>query len=406
MKNQPAIRKLLSALAVSAAAATGSAADSLTEALTTGTASFDVRARYEYASADELDSSHAPTIRTRLGYTTEEYRGLTALFEAEDVTALDSDGYNQAGLNPGGAGKVVIPDPETTEVNQAWIAYEGQYVLITGGRQRYVLDNARFVGDVGWRQNMQTFDAITASGNPVDALGLSYGYLSQINRVLGREHPAGVWDSKSHLFNARFKAAPEVTLTGFAYLLDFENAAANSSATYGLTIDGSWTVDAASGRKFKYRAGYAHQTDYGSQPLAFTAAYYVAEMSYSDPRYNGGIGYEVLGSDEGNKGFATPLATLHAFNGWADVFLGTPDPGLTDTYLWVGAKLPYELSGKLVYHDFRSDFGSTAYGSEWDVVLTRGFGSHWKTALKAAKFDGRNGYADVTKFWAQLEFNF
>jgi hypothetical protein len=37
------------------------------------------------------------------------------------------------------------------------------------------------------------------------------------------------------------------------------------------------------------------------------------------------VGYELLGSDNGEYGFATPLATLHKFNGWADQFLGTPD---------------------------------------------------------------------------------
>ena len=36
----------------------------------------------------------------------------------------------------------------------------------------------------------------------------------------------------------------------------------------------------------------------------------------------------MLGSDGGVAAFQTPLATLHAFNGWADLFLTTPARGL------------------------------------------------------------------------------
>jgi len=403
----PAIRRAaLLALALAAPRSTGLAADSITEALTTGSVSLNARLRYEYAAQDGLDDAHAPTIRTRLGYSTAAFSGLKARFEAENITAIDSDGYNQAGLNPGGAGKVVVADPETTEVNQVWLNYAGEYLSATLGRQRYVLDNARFVGDVGWRQNNQTFDALTVTATPVDALKINYGYLWQINRVLGREHPAGRWKSSSHLLNAHYVITPTISATGFVYLLDFSNAAANASATYGITAQGSQPIGAEAGRKLTWRAGYALQTDYADQPTDYTASYYVAELGYAQAQYNLGLGYEVLGSDDGRKGFATPLATLHAFNGWADQFLGTPAAGLKDAYAWVGTTLPGAIKAKLVYHDFRSDSGSTGYGSEWDILLARKFDAHWTALLKAADFNGRDSYVDVTKFWAQVEFSF
>ena len=43
-------------------------------------------------------------------------------------------------------------------------------------------------------------------------------------------------------------------------------------------------------------------------------------------------GYEVLGADNG-VGFATPLATGHKFQGWADKFLTTPGDGIEDVYI-------------------------------------------------------------------------
>jgi hypothetical protein len=36
------------------------------------------------------------------------------------------------------------------------------------------------------------------------------------------------------------------------------------------------------------------------------------------------------------KGFTTPLATLHKFQGWADKFLTTPVNGLADLYVNAG----------------------------------------------------------------------
>ena len=58
----------------------------------------------------------------------------------------------------------VVADPTGTDVNQALILYRGiDSTLIRAGRQRINLDNQRFVGAVGWRQNDQTYDGISLS---------------------------------------------------------------------------------------------------------------------------------------------------------------------------------------------------------------------------------------------------
>ena len=55
---------------------------------------------------------------------------------------------------PERAGFATIVDPEQTEVNRAYLRYRGISRLDIGlGRQRIVLDNQRFVGNVGWRQD-------------------------------------------------------------------------------------------------------------------------------------------------------------------------------------------------------------------------------------------------------------
>ena len=64
--------------------------------------------------------------------------------------------------------------------------------------------------------------------------------------------------------------------------------------------------------------------------------------------------YEVLEGD-GRGSFITPLATAHAFQGWADRFLTTPLDGIKDAYFTaIGTGV---FGGKVIvsYHMLESD---------------------------------------------------
>ncbi|HWL17914.1 MAG TPA: alginate export family protein [Opitutus sp.] len=391
-------------LSVPAHAADGAApADSIGEAFGQGKVSINVRARYEGVDQTGLRDAEAYTVRTRLGFTTAPINGFKAMIEAEDVTAIDGDRYSQAGLNPGGAGRAVVADPESTEINQAWLAYATGQTALTAGRQRLVLDNARFVGDVGWRQNTQTFDAVTVTDKTFESLTLTYGYLYRINRVFSHRHAQGRWDSDSHVLNASYAGLPFGTLTGYAYLLDFDNAATNSSATVGASLTGTPAI--ADGVKLSYRAEYATQSDYGSNPQDYRNDYYALELGALAKPGGLSLGYEVLGTDN-NVGFKTPLATLHAFNGWADVFLTTPGGGLRDRYVKASTTLPEGIALLVFYHQFETDTG-VDLGEEWDVQVSRKFGKYFTGVVKYADF-ARDSLTvpDVRKLWVQVEFNF
>ena len=54
----------------------------------------------------------------------------------------------------------MVPDPENIELNCLQIAWQKNGNGIVLGRQRINLDDQRWVGSVGWRQNEQTFDAV------------------------------------------------------------------------------------------------------------------------------------------------------------------------------------------------------------------------------------------------------
>lgn len=387
----------------------------LPDAIGRSRVNLDVRLRWEHADQAGLEASDAFTVRTRFGLTTAALYGFQGMIEGENVSVLgDLDNAYYPGEAPNG--KTTVADPPTTEVNQAWLSYAppGWHTTLKGGRQRLVLDNHRFVGDVGWRQNQQTFDAVTLQNTSVTNLSLGYSWLGRVNRVYGNvpRLAPGLKDfqSDSHAANVAWKACEAAKLVGYAYLLDLENGggANNSCATYGLSlagkvpVNGGWSVD--------YRGEFAWQTDYGSSALEYGAPYYNLEAGATVRPVMFGAGWEVLGSDDG-VAVRTPLATLHAFNGWADVFLNTPSAGLQDYYAFAQVTLPAAIPLRFAYHKYEADAGPADFGQEFNVVASRKFGKHWGLLVKYAYYDGQDAPyppaepVDVHKVWAQLEFS-
>jgi hypothetical protein len=405
------------------------------EAIAKGKFNLNVRLRYEYVDQDGVaaitDDSHAPTIRTRFGYTSAPLYGFQGMLEGENVTVIGPEhNFNAAGSN-GQPDKPVVADPPTTELNQAWLSYSyTNLATVKAGRQRIALDNHRFVGDVGWRQNMQTFDAATAQGTPVKDLNLYYGYLWEVQRVFGgvadlpAASPNHDFNSDSHLINVSYAPCPFGRFVGYAYLLDLDlsNGTAarydNSCATYGGYFAGNAPVTEK--LALGYRAEFAWQTDYADSTQDYATEYYNLELSGNIKPFAFGVGYEVLGSDNNDNapgtsvGFRTPLATLHAFNGWADVFLNTPADGLCDLYAFAQVTLPYQIPLRFAYHKYDAESGSDDFGQEFNVIASKKFGKHWTGLLKYAFYDGDDAAppalavadVEVHKFWAQVEFNF
>lgn len=380
------------------------AADTFKEALLEGTPYIDVRYRFEYVDQDGLaNEAEASTLRTRFGYKTGTYEDFSAVLEFENITQIGDDDYNDT-LN-GRTTYPVVADVENTEVNQSYLQYTGiPETTVKLGRQVITLDGHRFVGHVGWRQNNQTFDAVTIVNKSLPETTLTYGYINGVNRIFGDDSPAGDWDSDSHLFNIANESTPLGKIVAYSYLLDFEtDAPAASSQTYGISLDGKQKLtEHVTG---KYYGEYARQMDYGPNTTDYEANYWHINGALSCHGLTTTVGYEVLGSDNGNVGFATPLATLHKWNGWADVFLATPANGLEDFYV----DLTYKVSGvegdlaffngmlaKVQYHDYSAEEGSMDYGTEWGVYVKQPITKNVYAEVKYADYN-TDGFATDRK---------
>ena len=366
----------------------------------------DMRLRSESVSQDGLpEDAQALTLRTRFGYETPAWRGFKALVEGENVTALVDD-YNST--TNGKVRYPVVADPEDTELNRAQISWTGAKADAVVGRQRLILGNARFVGNVGFRQNEQTFDAVKTAFRPTKELALTYAYVDRVHRVFGDDSPQGEWDSDSHLVQADLKTAAG-QLTGYGYLMAFENAPAQSNATWGVRLTAARAV--RPGLSVTYEAEYARQTEHRNNPADFELDYVALSAGLKAAAPWASVGYERL-EGNGSRGFATPLATLHAFQGWADVFLTTPPAGVRDLNLRAGTTLklgPKALPVRLqaAVHDFAEDDGSDRYGRELDLLAAAPVTKALTAEVKAAFFDGdRPGFADRSKVWVTLEFKY
>lgn len=381
------------------------AEDGLDKIVTEGKVKLNIRYRFEFVNDDltPLDAS-ASTIRTRLGFLSGEFKGLQAFVEMENTSSLFGERFNAPGPNgPKRPGRAIVADPEFTELNQAWAQFKGPGdTVIRGGRQRLILDNARFIGNVGWRQNEQTFDAITLKSGIIPKTTLFYGYLFNANTILGTNR-----EMNSHLINAAFNGLPFGKLTAYAYLLDFDPGAGLDSSTIGARFAGS--QDTGAGFKLLYTLEYASQSDY-KDAASFNADYFLIELGGAFKGITIKGGYEVLGSDGGAAAFQMPLATLHAFQGWADRFLATPATGIEDIYGLVSAKFA-GITFLAIYHDFSSEDGAVDYGTEIDLRATRKFGKYLSAGAKFSHYNAANPGAggvnnDVDKLWLWLGFNY
>ena len=360
----------------------------------------DFRLRYETVSQDNaLEDADALTLRSRLGFKTKSVEGFSALIEVENnLEIIDDFSVPPTGDRTGQFS--VVADPETTEIDQAFISYSSEKLKAKVGRQVITLDGHRFVGHVGWRQDRQTFDAAVVNYTPVKGFNINASYIDKRNRIFADERDI---DSKDLIFNTSYKFASG-KLVGYAYLLEVDTAANNSLDTYGVSYKGSTK---AGDTKILYTAEYATQEANDT----FDTDYLLLEGGASFSGITAKLGYEVLGSDDGQRGFATPLATLHKFNGWADLFLGTPAQGLEDTYLTLSGKA---AGGKWVatYHDFSSDVslnGESDLGSEINLLYTRKLGEGFSGGLKFADYDAGDsafGRVDTQKAWAWVSYKF
>ena len=370
----------------------------------------EARVRYENVDHGALDAEGV-TIRVRggaeatLGHFSLLAEGEAAFAPVNDYNAFP---FSLPGEEQSRPQHAVIADPENLELNRFQLQFRKGKSTLTAGRQRINLDDQRWVGSVGWRQNEQTFDAVRGE-TMLGPVGLDLTYAISQRTIFGTDAGPRTDVEGDFVFAGASSKIGPIQGKLFAYLLDFDEpfALANNSQTYGGFLSGA--IPLGAGTKLSLRASYGRQSDYGDNPFDYAADYWSFEGSTALAGFNVTAGWEKLGSDNG-RGLQTPLATLHKFNGWADLFLTTPPTGLEDAYVSIarkfdGVKFLPGLNANVVFHQFDSAVGNAEYGTEWDASVgfkIRKVG----VLLKYADYDAKDFGIDTRKLWLQAEWAF
>lgn len=389
----------------------------------------DVYAKFRYRY-EHVDDNLAPrdadasTLRGVFGYRSGTFRGFSALIEAEMVQRLGG-GYREYPGQPGN-NRAVVADPDSVELNQGYLQYDAPGAnRLRAGRQIITYREApfhRFMGTVLWRQNWQTHDAVSLENQSFAHTTLSYAYIWNVHRIFGDNAPSPLdeFDSDSHVFNLQYDRFDAASLEIYAYLLDFDNAPAFSSATTGVRLHGNYPL--TDSITPMYVLEYARQTDHADNPGDYNVSYQLLEggLKFTAAAFLDSLllkgGYERL-SGTGTFAFQTPLGTNHAFQGTADRFLTTPRDGIRDYYTGVTAVMQ-GVKLMAAWHVLDSDKFDYRYGEEFDIELSRGVGEYFTLGVKYADYNAngnaasrlRNGVSTVTndagKFWFYVIMEF
>ena len=409
-----------------------STTDTLTEirdALVLGKVSASARYRYEHVDQSGFNKeANASTLRAAVGYETRSFHGLTGFMQFEGVFGVGPDNYQS--IENGKTQYPRVLDTPTVEVNQAYAQYicpkDSWKTSVKFGRQEIKLANHRLIGDIAWRQDQQTFDAARVETTPYARdnrqVQVGYAYISRVNRIFPDSFATNPFDGRlamsTHLAHAMVEQKGLGQLIGYGLLLDYDSAtvAAQSSQTLGMRVNGPYKL--SDELSVIYSAEMATQSDYGNNPNSYRANYYAGEAGGVWRELSAWYGYSVMEGSSTTDRFTTPLATAHAFNGWADMFTVTPASGLRAHSMSVNWAPPLIEGLTLIAQGylFFAESNSDHYGNEIDLraeYRVLAFSPNLLIGLKFARFVGDDtasiggGTADsVNKAWAYSQFSF
>lgn len=369
----------------------------------------ELRSRMAYLE-DDSAAGRAGTVRFRADWQKQWLANWSTQLELDLVQGFwRSDFSDGVHFN----GEPMMPDPEGADLNQLSLTYKGNLFTMALGRQVINLDNERFVGSNGFWQNEQSFDAVQFTIPLLFQSQVSLIYLDRALRIFGPD--AGPKLSLTDNNYAKLEGERPLLRLGEhdldAYLLDMRLGEWDYHKVkvfyhdYGnLTFPAISHTTIGAQHRFNYRFNHyrfeselvAATQERNEMLGAPSTRYYRVKGSLAKKALSFIAEYEQLSSvnlSGGAISFITPLASLHDFQGWADMFTATPASGVTDGSVAIQWKSsPWRV--KAIYHGFWSGDGDDQYGQELDLDMTYKPSKTHAFHLRAAKFNPAHQFKD------------
>jgi len=384
------------------------------------TIDFDASARYRYAAISDdafEEDARASTVRLLFGAETRPIYGLSSRVELRSVQTLGPDEFFD-GID-GDTDFPPEPDPSATELSQGFVRFASSRLEAWAGRRNPTWEDERFLSAVNWRQNAQSLDGAGLSLRPGWGVEADYAFAFNINRPLAEDSPVGDFEGAFHAARAAWTHRRGSTFEAALFSYDFSDEFAETLSSQTWLLGWTGELGLEDGPRVGARVRFARQDGAFDNPLDLGHNYVRVETFASGGGARFGVGVETLGGD-GESAFQTPLGGLHAFNGFADRFLETPEEGLEDLFVTAGysaspAAVPY-ISGvdiEATFHMYTATERARDYGSEWNVAATIDFGPHVSVLAKGAHYNAAGfptsatGFStDVTKVWTGIRARF
>jgi len=379
---------------------------------------FELRPRYEFVEDknNTLKNAHALTNKTAIGLHLYEILGIKNLkgyIEATNVVAIIDK------FSPENTKYDFVPDPNNTRITQAYISYTLNKTTFIAGRKFVVIDDHRFIGNVIWRQMPQSFGIFAISDKTLPNTHILIAGIYERLGIIDSINTRWDIDKMPLVFDINYRFRDDLNIKGFAYLItDVHN-------TYGLKLSGKRNYD---GFSVSYLAEYAKQTDpYNKDNLTekpdIDTDYWRIGVNTNIKRFIFEAEYTHFGDKNGkDKGFSTPLSTLHKFEGWSDVLLkGSAvgyDYGLDEYKFSIGVndkKYGRFVATYLLFNSYKTSPNDKKIGDEINIIYTKNIYKNLHFLTKAAFYKADNGYysqgsligtKDVNKFWIQLTYKY
>jgi len=410
----------------------------------------EIRPRFEYANdalnvgtnnpLNPSDTKTFTTMRTRLGVKATVDSDTSGFIQIQDVRTWG--GANPTKAPPSITQTGTSVSANGLDIHQAYIDLKN--VLDTGvslkiGRQEMVFDEHRLIGNIGWIQQGQTFDAVRGGFSLSDDLNLT---AFAAKTVANFTHPTlgntvnTLATSESNFLGARLN----YSLGGKDRITPYFYHALNPTRT-GASFNGAFTPVAPLAQRLDYVGVYILK-HIDRFRIRFDGAYQFGNISNTvDTRAymltinastnvaiakgaNVMLWFDYLSGDDGTdptkaKNFITPYATNHAYYGFMDNYLNIPTQGLLDAAVKVWVKPTKKLKIKVDAHWFRSAKDtlvntSKDLGQEIDVTgiyplakntkLVLGY-SHYFAGNVLSQGSGKN-HQDGNWAYAMMDFKF
>ena len=382
-----------------------------------------IRPRTEFSETKGAAANPSfTTMQTRLNVKATVDEQVSAFIQIQDVRTWGGE-----------AGTAAPPSITSTgtdyngnvDFHQAYFVVKnvlGSGFALKVGRQEMVFDEARLIGNIGWIQQAQSFDAARVDGR-FDDISVT-GFFSQTNgtsthATLGNT-VAGTKVQDSEFVGARatYHLKGKGRITGYWYGA-YDPIRANGVAgnMQELHTVGLYAAQTFNGVRVRFDGAF----QFGD--VSATKDIQASMMTFSIGKKldvaNGAhiaAWLDILSGDDGldatrQKNFVTPYATNHKFYGHVDRFLQNPTLGLIDLSVKAWIKPTAKL--KLVAHGHKftsveSGIGGVTgqddYGSEIDVQMHYALAKNTKAVFGISKYFMGDDTTRPDKSWGFAMF--